>query len=109
MNWLESINAILFFEYAPTEANPRGQFSSWIILEVWGPSYVVFLNFGDEYLNSLVAKETELKVAVNVPVKHFAGIYTMLQEALTDNKYSVKLKTPGQDNLRSARLEFTPK
>jgi len=73
--------------------------------------------FDDENPTALVSEKTvstanvdmASTITIHFPVKHFAGIYAMLQEAFSKQKLSVKLKVFGKDSLWGARLDFIPK
>jgi len=74
------------------------------------------LLFDDENPTALVSEKTASTIdmmasaiTIHFPVKHFAGIYTMLQEAFSKQKLSIKLKVFGKDSLWGARLDFIPK
>jgi hypothetical protein len=57
------------------------------------------LLFDDENPTALVSEKTASTITIHFPVKHYAGIYTMLQEAFPKQKLSVKLKVFGKDSL----------
>ena len=104
------------FSHAPKVSNgPADTYGEHVFLELrsvpygsdqFGPQ--ILIRFFENPLENVIVEESASKIVIHLPLERFDRFYKMICEAIFDNRYTLILKTHGQQKLTLAIFSFVP-